>query len=192
MKLKYKILVFLLLVFIIWLIIIQYQTYKYPDKEEINKRLNYLEQVINEPLDSDSEIMLLGLESHEFMMFSYSFATYAFTNLAIKDSTYIERIIPVIKESIVKVLDSKIFHFYGIDEDFFRLDTLPDYSVLYMGHLNLMLGCYRLLSGDNTFSTLNDKISESLFLRYKKTSFLNLESIPRRYGYPITLSRWHP
>ncbi len=184
MKLKYKILLPFLLIFIIWLIILPFQTYKYPDKEEINKRLNYLERVINEPLDHGSQVMLLGYESYEFMLFSYSFATYSFTNLAVRDSACKEQVIPIIKESIIKTLDSKISRFYGVDENFCRLDTLPDYSVLYLGHLNLMLGCYRLLSGDDTFNALNDKISESLFLRYKNTHFLNLESYPSAIWIP--------
>jgi len=184
MKLKYKILIFLLLIFSVWLIMILFQTYKYPDKEEINKRINYLERAINEPLTSKSEILLLGYESHEFMLFSYSFATYAYTNLAVKDSTYKVRVNPIIKENIIKVLDLRISRYYGIDSSFYTFDSLPDYSVLYLGHLNLMLGCYRLLSRDDTFNALNDRISESLFLRYRNTPFLNLESYPSAIWVP--------
>lgn len=174
----------MLLIFTIWLIIIQFQVYEYPQKEEIDKRLNYLEKVINEPLESGSEVILLRHESHEFMLFSYSFATYAFTNLAVKDSTYKKRVVPIIKESISKALDPKISHYYGIDSNFNKFDTLPHYSVLYMGHLNLMLGCYRMLSDDSTYNILNDKISSSLFKRYKNKDFLNLESYPSAIWIP--------
>ncbi|WP_303888796.1 hypothetical protein [Dysgonomonas mossii] len=178
MKLKYKILLFLLSGFIVWTIAIQFQTYTYPDKKELNLRLNYLERVIKEPLASHSEVMLLGRESYEFMLFSYSYSTYAFTNLAVKDSTYKERVLSTIKEGIIKVLDNKITSFYNVPENFTELDYVPDCSVLYLGHLNLMLGCYRLLSDDTTFDNLNDKISKSLYLRYRKIPFLNLESYP--------------
>jgi hypothetical protein len=41
-----------------------------------------------------------------------------------------------------------------------------------------MLGCYRLLSNDSTFNSINDKISESLYYRYKASSIRNLESYP--------------
>ncbi len=54
MKLKYKILLFLLSGFIVRIITIQFQTYTYPDKKELNLRLNYLERVIKEPLVSNS------------------------------------------------------------------------------------------------------------------------------------------
>jgi len=47
-----------------------------------------------------------------------------------------------------------------------------------------MLGCYRLISEDNSFNNLNNKISESLFNRYSRTEFLNLES--------YTSSLWIP
>lgn len=184
MKLKYKILLFLLSGFIVWIFVMQFQTYTYPDKKELNLRLNYLERVIKEPLASHSEVMLLGRESYEFMLFSYSYSTYAFTNLAVKDSTYKERVLPTIKESIIKVLDNKITSFYNVPENFTELDSVPDYSVLYLGHLNLMLGCYRLLSDDTTFDNLNDKIAKSLYLRYRKTPFLNLESYPSAIWIP--------
>lgn len=184
LKLRTKVLLVLLLLLISWLIVIQFQTYKYPDAENISKRLNYLERVIHQPLDANAEVILLGYENPEFMLFSYAYSTYAFTNLSIKDSTYKKRIIPLIKESILKVLDHKTASTYNIDSAFTKMDSIPDYSVLYLGHLNLMIGCYRLLSKDSTFNNLNDKISESLFRRYNETEFLNLESYP--------LSIWIP
>ena len=175
-KLRYKILAGLLFVFIIWVIAIQFETYKYPDKEEIDKRLNYLERVVNEPLDNKSEIMQLKYESYEFMLFSYAYTAYAATNIATRDTLYRQRAIYLIKECIDKALDRNIYSPYKVDEALINSDSIPNFSVLYLGHLNLMMGCYRLLSEDNTFNSLNDKISASLFRRYNETEFLNLES----------------
>lgn len=168
------------------MVVIQFETYTYPEKEEINKRLNYLERVVNEPLDNKSEIMQLKYESYEFMLFSYAYTTYAATNLAIKDSIYKERAITLIKECINKTLNSKIYSPYKIDKNLIYSDSIPDYSVLYLGHLNLMMGCYRLLSRDrdSTFNSLNNKISASLFRRYNETEFLNLESYPSAIWIP--------
>ncbi len=148
----------------------------YPSKKEINKRINYLQRVINQPLESNSEIMKLGLQNPEFMLFTYAFSSYALTNLAIKDSCYKTQAIQIIKESITKVLELKISRSYGIEKPLEVLDSIPNYSVLYLGHVNLMIGCFRLLSTDSTFNSLNDNISKSLFTRYNQTSFLNLES----------------
>lgn len=178
LKLRTKIFLICIIFFLGWIIILQFQTYAYPEKEEIDKRINYLERVIRQPLNSDSEVIRLGYENPEFMLFSFSFSTYAFTNLAIKDSEYKKCVVPLIKESILKVLDSKIATPYNIDSSFIQMDSIPDYSVLYLGHLNLMMGCYRLLSEDSTFNNLNDKISESLFRRYNESQFFNLESYP--------------
>lgn len=184
MRLRTKILIVLLIPVCVWLIVIQFHTYSYPNTEEIDKRLNYLERVINEPLHPDRQIMQLKKESYEFMLFTYAYSTYAATNLAVKDSTYKQRIIPLIRESIIKTLDNKINHYYSIPKDLTQLDSIPDCSVLYLGHLNLMLGCYRLISSDTTFNELNDKISASLYSRYKGAKIMNLESYTQAIWIP--------
>ena len=176
MKLRTKILFILFIVFISWIVALQAQSYKYPKADEISKRVNYLERVIQEPLDSKSEIMILGYENPEWMLFSYSFSSFAFTNLAIRDTSFKKQAIHNIKTSIEKVLSSQIATPYGVDCSLLYSDSIPVYSVLFLGHLNLMLGCYRLLTEDKTFNKLNDNISKSLFQRYSKTEFFNLES----------------
>src|SRR5687768_15485434 len=163
MSTRTKISAFILLTLLSLIVILQVKSYNYPEPEEIKLRLNYLKRVINQPLDQKSEIIMLGDESQEFMLFSYAFSTYAATNLAVKDSTYKSEAAKLIKESILKVLDPKISGPYGIENRIDELDSIPNYSVLYLGHLNLMLGCYRLISSDSTFNDLNNKISKSLF-----------------------------
>jgi hypothetical protein len=184
MKLKIKILVSIFIAFLSWIIVLQAQSFNYPKPKEIDKRLNYLQRVIHQPLEAGSDIMNLGYESYEFMLFSYSFSTYALTNLAIRDSIYSKIASELIKESIFKVLDSKIASSYGVDTAILHLDSIPKYSVLYLGHLNLMIGCYRLISKDSSLNSLNDKISKSLFQRYNNTKFLNLESYPSSIWIP--------
>lgn len=88
------------------------------------------------------------------------------------------------KECIEKVLESTVSSQYRIDRDLLQSDSMPDYSVLYLGHLNLMLGCYRLVSDDDSYNQLNDRVSASLFRRYNETSFLCLESYPRAIWVP--------
>jgi hypothetical protein len=159
------------------MVVLSFQSYEYPEREDIDKRIKYLERTINEPLHKDAAIMRIGKESSlEFMLFSYAYSSYALTNIAVRDSTYKDRAVDLIKESITKVLDRRLYSPYYIDTTLTHLDSIPDYSVLYLGHLNLMIGCYRLLSDDESFNTLNDKISESLYRRYNDTEFMNLES----------------
>ncbi|MDL2215113.1 hypothetical protein LJC00_02885 [Dysgonomonas sp. OttesenSCG-928-M03] len=184
MKRFYKILFVLFLFLSIFVLVLRYQTFTYPDAQEIENRINYLDRVVSEPLTSYSEISLLEKENHEFMLFTYAYTSYALTNLSVKDSTHQPRAEKIIKECILKTLDKKITSVFGIDALCFENDSIPEYSVLYLGHLNLMLGCYRLLSNDTTFLKLNDRISESLFDRYTKSEFLNLESYPSSIWIP--------
>lgn len=184
MKKKCKILIFVCLSFLVWIIILQTQTYHYPSKDEINLRINYLSRVVHQPLNNNSDVVLLGRENPEFMLFTYAYTTYALTNLAVKDSSYNKLACEIIKESICKVLDRKIYSTYGIETSLVYTDSISNYSILYLGHLNLMLGCYRLISSDTTFDKLNNLISSSLYERYSRTSFLNLESYPSSIWVP--------
>lgn len=184
MKIRYKIALGLLTAFLIWLILIQFQTYSYPQKNNILQRVNYLERVINEPLGNGSEISEIGNESYEWMLFSYSFSSYALTNIAIRDSSFKDRSSQIIKTAIERVLEEPIFSPYGVEYIELFSDSIPDYSVLYLGHLNLMLGNYRMLSSDTTYNRLNDNISRSLYRRYSETEFLNLESYPTSIWIP--------
>jgi hypothetical protein len=106
------------------------------------------------------------------------------TNIALKDTNYRSRAIQIIKTGINRVLDFRIASSYGITQSLIQSDSIPNFSVLYLGHLNTMLGCYRLLSKDTSFNTLNNKISKSLFQRYSNTKFINLESYSNSIWIP--------
>lgn len=184
MKTSLKIFLVSVSLLTIWLIVIQFQSYSYPSNEELTQRINYLERVISEPLESGNDINDLGALSYEWMLFSYSYSSYALTNIAFNDSSFKERAIQTIKVAIEKVLKEPLYSPYNIDLPELLSDSIPDYSVLYLGHLNLMLGNYRLLSSDTTYNSLNNTISKSLFDRYSNTDFLNLESYPYSIWIP--------
>jgi hypothetical protein len=176
MKLIKKIVLISLLAIACWLIAIQFQSYSPPNQEEIAKRINYLQRVVQEPLDAGSEIYHLGGQSHEWMLFSYSFTSFAVTNIAVQDSSFKNQASEIIRSSLQKVLGDEVASSFSVNSSTLNSDSIPEYSVLYLGHLNLMLGCYRLLSDDTSFNELNDKISKSLYHRYKDSKFLMLES----------------
>lgn len=184
MKLKYKIMIAIFVGLLSYWFYLSTLDYTYPDREEINKRINYLERVINEPLTKKAEVVKLGYESNEFMLFTYSYSTYAFTNLIKRDTTYKQRLAPLIKECINKSLSKLVYFTYNVDEDHLLSDSIPPYSVLYLGQLNLMLGCYRMVSDDSSFDQLNDRISASLFERYSNSKSLCLESYPDAIWIP--------
>lgn len=176
MNKKSKIFWIISIILLGWIILYLNQHYKYPKTSEINKRVHYLERVINEPLGPGSEIMELGNEFYEWILFSYSFSSFAFTNIAIQDTSYKTQAIQNIKTSIERVFDYQITSPYGVEASLINSDSIHNYYILYLGHLNLMLGCYRLLTNDSTYNDINDNISKSLFNRYNDSKIVNLES----------------
>ncbi len=169
---------------VIALVFISNKKYQYPSEYEINQRIKYLNHVIAQPLDKQSEILLLGDVNFEWILFTYAYSTYALFNLVEKDSSYSETYVPIIKVAIEKTLQEPIYSPYNIDSEKLFSDSIPDYSVLYLGHLNLMLGKYRQISSDTSYNSLHDRISKSLFNRYLDSPFLNLESYPYSIWIP--------
>ena len=185
MKTKWKILGTLLVLLTGGILILSIQEFDIPTKRNLDFRANYLERVVAESAFPDSEMNLIAKQNFEFPLFSYAFTSYAMTNMAFLDERNIAGAKAVIKKSIQRVTAYDVSITYGVDSAFYNnLDSLPDYSILYLGHLNLMLGCYRLISDDDTFNNLNDSISKSLFLRYQKTPHFNLESYPHLIWIP--------
>ena len=145
------------------------------NSEELNIRLNYLNRVILEPFGPDCEIYRLQYENFEWMLFTYAFTTYAYTNLILTDKSYFNKGKEVIKQSINRTISKQSIYF-NVDSNALFHQNIPDYSVLFLGHLNLMIGCYRLISNDNSFNQINKHISESLIKRYNESQFMMLES----------------
>ncbi len=60
------------------------------------------------------------------------------------------------------------------------LDTLgSDQGHLgYLGHLNLMLGCYRVLGGDHRYDALHDRITEAMVRRMNRSPSAHVETYP--------------
>jgi hypothetical protein len=174
-RMKLKITIVFLAALLVFTLILSAQKYKYPKAKEIEKRWNYLERVISEPQNESSEIRQLGKEFFEWEFFTYAFSTYAFTNLALHDSNYINRAEKNIKTCIDRVLGNRIARNFSVVPNKLFNDTIQEFSVLFLGHLNLMLGCYRLISKDTTYNNLNNNISFSLYERYRKKEFPFLE-----------------
>jgi hypothetical protein len=160
------------------------QSFAFPAEKEIELRTNYLQRCMAEPLDEKSELLSLQNESSEFMLFACAYSAYAMTNLAVRDSNYRYDATKLIKNAIKKVLEPKISYPYNVPGDLYESDSIPKLSVLYLGHLNLMIGCYRLVSADTTYNSLNDMISHSLFKRFSETSYMCLESYSRAIWIP--------
>lgn len=150
--------------------------YNYPEKDELNKRINYLEKFVNTPVNESIELKYLSMENYEFKLFAYSFTSFAMVNIALKDTSYTKRANNIIRNSVKAVLKPEISVDYGIENIYNINSEFNNYSIIYLGHLNLMLSSYRLISDDTTYNRLNDKISEVIAKRYMNKEFMLLES----------------
>ncbi len=176
LKNKYKILLIVVSTIIFSFLIISSQKYKYPKKDELQLKINYLEKILKTPINKNSEITTIGYQNCEWKLFSLSFSTYALTNIAFIDTTFKEDVIELIDSAIQKTLTDKIYKCYFGKENPVSPNINSTGSILYFGHLNMMLGCYRLLSDDIKYNEINDKLSESLYSRFMKSEFMCLQS----------------
>lgn len=166
----------------VWLL--QRQTYEYPEQSDIASRVRYLQRVMESPRDPASDLSALGSVNAEWYLFSSSFTAYAMTNLAVRDTTYRPQAKRIIRAAITNVLRDDVSFRFGLRSLLRSPDSIPQGSVLYLGHLNLMLGCYRLVGGDRSFDRLNDAITRSLISRYHASPNMLLESYPSRVWIP--------
>lgn len=140
----------------------------------LEKRLNYLESIIDEPLDSDSRISKLMETNAEWILFTYSFTTFSCYHLLEKDSISKERAEELMKKSIEKALDPGVSMHYSTNP----YDLKDFNSVLYLGHLNMMLGMYCKISDDDSYEDLFINISKYLEKAFMNSTSFQLESYP--------------
>jgi len=177
MKRKYKIGFCFFSILTVVVVYFCLQEFHYPPKAELDKKANYLSGLIRKPFSSNSELMNLGNQNAEWMLFSLSFSVYAFTNIAFLDSSSTSNAIQNIDLAIQKAMTDTTYQSFCLNNPFYpQIDSTA--SVLYLGHLNLMLCCHRLLCPDSKYAALNDQITASLVSRYLKSKNYCLSSYP--------------
>ena len=100
MKRSYKLLIIIFCIVLFSVFILSAKVYKYPDSKELGMRIKYLERVINSPLNDKNDLILIGYENPEWKLFSLSFTTYGFTNVALKDDSFKELAIEDIEKAL--------------------------------------------------------------------------------------------
>ena len=149
--------------------------YHYPTSNELRLKAHYLERVIATPESSESsELNALG--NAEWSLFTMSYSAYAFTNMAQLDSTFRPEAARYVQLAIGKMLAGSISQAFRNPAAAVPADSVT--SVLYLGHLNLMLGCHRLLAPDSPFRALHDSLSATLYRRLASAPSHCLESYP--------------
>jgi hypothetical protein len=184
MKRRYSVLILLIALIVFWALIANTQKYEYPEGSDLRLKVNYLARVINTPFPGIPEFNDLQQKNPEWLLFSLSFSTYALTNVTFLDTLYRSEAVQLIDHAIQKVLSDTVYSYYFPYKKPFN--PLPDSSgsILYYGHLNMMLGCYRLLTNNPKYNELNNRLSACLYKRYSHSSSLLLESYPGKIWIP--------
>jgi hypothetical protein len=173
---KQPLLFIILAILSIWVAITNLQSYQYPTQKDLQLKINYLSNILQKPLGNDSELIKIKTENHEWALFSLSFSTFAATNIAFLDTSFHAQSIEMIDNAIQKAVLDTIYQDYFQKNNPFYPKIDPNGSVLYFGHLNMMLGCYRLLSKNPKYNALNDHLSKSLYERFQAAPFHCLHS----------------
>jgi hypothetical protein len=159
-------------------------TYQPPGRSEIRLRLNYLERIIQEGAAPPTTLGKLTHLNPEWGLFTLSFSTYALANLAKRQPDLRSEAAATIGRAIEVVLTDPIRQPFEpqVPTDYAQR-SLPG-SVLYLGHLNLMLGCHRQLVPDSPYRHLHDSLSAALYERYQQELGGNLSSYPHQRWIP--------
>ncbi|HEX8326212.1 MAG TPA: hypothetical protein VF629_01640 [Hymenobacter sp.] len=155
-------------------------TYHYPAPAELYRKAHYLERVIRTPEGDASELTALG--NAEWALFSLSYSVYAFTNMAQLDAGFRGEAAQYTQLAIAKMLSGSIAQAFRNPAAATAADSVT--SVLYLGHLNLMLGCHRLLDPASPFHALHDSLSATLHRRLAAAPNHCLESYPEGVWVP--------
>ncbi|WP_051718357.1 hypothetical protein [Hymenobacter sp. IS2118] len=154
-----------------------------PAQPALRKKARYLERMISVAPDSPSDLAKLKALNPEWALFSLSFSVYALTNMAERDPNFRAEAAHYAQLAIQKVLTENISAFARTaDSPPLQIDTAG--SVLYLGHLNLMLGCHRLLDPASRFAGLHDTLSRVLHGRYRRAPSHCLPSYPNQTWVP--------
>jgi hypothetical protein len=159
-------------------------TYHPPSRPEVRLRLNYLARVIQEGAAPTTTLGQLTRLNPEWGLFTLSFSTYALANLAKRQPDLRSEAAATIGRAIQVALSNPIRQpFEPVVPAEYAEPRLPS-SVLYLGHLNLMLGCHRQLVPNSPYRHLHDSLSAALAARYQQEPSGNLPSYPHRRWLP--------
>jgi hypothetical protein len=150
----------------------------------VRLRLNYLERVIREGAAPNTDLGKLTQVNPEWGLFTLSFSTYALANLAAQQPDLRPEAAATVAQAIQVALTDPIREPFEPQVPGEAAEPALPGSVLYLGHLNLMLGCHRQLVPNSPYRHLHDSLSAALAARYQQEPSGNLPSYPGRRWLP--------
>ena len=170
---KFRLLVGLLV--LIGFGVLSWQPYQPPAAIELDKRVRYLERVIQEGAGVGTDLASINSQNPEWTLFSLSFSAYALASRAQQQPAFRPEAARYVAQAVAQMLQPPVRSaFEPLATVASPIDTTG--SVLYLGHLNLMLGCLRQLDPATTYAGLHDTLSGALYRRYGRARSGCLES----------------
>ncbi len=115
----------------------------------------------------------------EYAFVSYAMAGYALTQIALDAPDTREETVALLEEIIDRLLEPELAAFDTLSWGVSALDSLhePRGHIGYLGHLNLLLGAYRLLGGER-FGSLHEDVSRAIARRMAAMPHHHVETYP--------------
>lgn len=159
-------------------------SYQPPTAAALRPRLNYLARIIGEGAAPGTALGQLTAANPEWGLFTLSFSTYGLANQAARQPALRPEAARTIGQAIRVALSAPLWQPFSSEApDSCAGYALPT-SVLYLGHLNLMLGCLRQLDPATPYARLHDSLSARLYRRLGQATAGNLMSYPGRRWVP--------
>ena len=125
-------------------------------------------------------------EMQDFWKYPIAFTSYGFPSLVMDMPQMADEVIDVFRKHILLIKDAGAFDEWTRLE--FGKDPVSDKNIMYKGHLNLMYGLYRLMSGstefDEEYRILNKMIVTETANNGKNRGFWGIECEPDQYFPP--------
>lgn len=157
-------------------------------REDLIHRHAYLKETItiHNKEQPDKQIVISPTFQGEWALATCSMYSMALCNLGFLYPEFRSELMQEIQTLIERVLQ-KSYRQFDMDEwheD--PLDTLSSDNghIWYLGHLNLMLTCHRLLGGDIRYDALTHKISEALARRIARDAAMIAQTYPNERYIP--------
>jgi len=165
-------------------VVASWPTYQPPSAVALRPRLNYLVRVIGEGAGPGTALGQLTAANAEWGLFTLSFSTYGLANQAARQPALRPEAARTIEQAIRVALSAPVAQpFVSEAPDSCAGYALPQ-SVLYLGHLNLMLGYHRRLNPTSPYARLHDSLSARLARRLAQDPAGNLASYPHLRWLP--------
>lgn len=149
--------------------------------EDVLRRRAYIVRRLQEggvaPKDIGTQLELF---QGEYAFGTYAMCAYALTNIALDAPETRQESLEVLELIVSRIMSKEIRTFDSSQWGEDALATLAGDNghVAYLGHLNLIMGAYRILGGDDRYDPLHAQITDAIARRLKSVPHFHAETYP--------------